>query len=491
MSNLGFFPIHNMPSADLIWKTLGSNLNNISQAICELVDNSISNFRKYSDHLSLVRTVRIMVTYLGEIVEIIVEDGGTGIENLDNAMTLAGMADQETPLNEHGYGLKHTCAYMDNNSGDWFITTRTQEDAYANRYRHISPPYDFGSGVIHGAFYPGWIGTLNDTGTMIHLSCPMNVFQTLSLNSKKQLSFDDLVDILTENLRYTYAKVLEEENIQIEVISDNGRHIKTQVLQPLFPTWADGTLVELPVQTYDLGGGPISIQCKYGSILPSKDSLNHYAGNMASSGVEISLNNRVIEHGLVKPIWGRSLHPSQNAFLAQINLVSDSAAALPATKTAKNGFRLEHPYLQKLFQWIRAGVEIPSDCYQTQEERLFRLLQEKKEAVPGMLRVAREEKTFQSLGLNELIDLFTYHDNKVTIYEGKAGNTTPRDVYQLMMYWHGCIQDGVPADEGILIGKHHPKSVLSMIEYVNDLAGPDDRPYHFRTVTWAEEGIAS
>ena len=60
-----------------------------------------------------------------------------------------------------------------------------------------------------------------------------------------------------------------------------------------------------------------------------------------------------------------------------------------------------------------------------------------------------------------------------------------------MMYWHGCIQDGVPADEGILIGKHHPKSVLSMIEYVNDLAGPDDRPYHFRAVTWAEEGIAS
>lgn len=37
--------IHNMPQAKGVWKTMGSNLADVSQAICEFIDNAVSNFR--------------------------------------------------------------------------------------------------------------------------------------------------------------------------------------------------------------------------------------------------------------------------------------------------------------------------------------------------------------------------------------------------------------------------------------------------------------
>ena len=61
-----------------------------------------------------------------------------------------------------------------------------------------------------------------------------------------------------------------------------------------------------------------------------------------------------------------------------------------------------------------------------------------------MTRVSLEEGTFLTIGLHMRIDLFTCQNNKVNIYEGKVKKTKAIDVYQLEMYWLGCIEDGVP-----------------------------------------------
>ena len=58
-------------------------------------------------------------------------------------------------------------------------------------------------------------------------------------------------------------------------------------------------------------------------------------------------------------IWGKALHPSQNRFLAQIDILSDQAEALPDTKSAKNGLREDDEKVAALFSWIRANIPEP------------------------------------------------------------------------------------------------------------------------------------
>ena len=146
MSEFEKILIHNFPKAYRIWIAISSNLENIGQAICEFLDNSLSNFRGNADNMSLVRMIRISIRNLESRVEVTVEDGGTGIQNLDNALTLAGTDAPDSPLNEHGFGLKHALASCDSSPDQkWSIRTRTKADAAANQYREVKAPYSMGT----------------------------------------------------------------------------------------------------------------------------------------------------------------------------------------------------------------------------------------------------------------------------------------------------------------------------------------------------------
>ena len=327
------FELDNTPDAENLWKAIGGSFSNISQAINEFVDDSISNFRRNCGNAAMIRTVRLTLNACGEMVNITVEDGGTGIRNLSNAMTLAGQADRETPLNEHGYGLKHALAYVDAKGSGWEIATRTEEDLKRNRCQVIKSPYAIGKGKLNSVYRTNWWPAhLGPTGTMISVSCSMELLRTLCPeDNEKQKTFWQMVDILEEDLRYTYADILYKGEDDIELVVSDGKASRQKKLKPLFPQWEAGTLQELPVQKYDLGGGSLQIHCRYGSICSDKNNHSHYIRSMDASGVEIRINGRAIEHGLIKQVWGRSIHNSQNAFLAQIDLQTDSWDALPST----------------------------------------------------------------------------------------------------------------------------------------------------------------
>lgn len=490
MTEIGTFSINNMPNAARVFRALGSSFNCPSQPVCEMVDNAISNLRKHKGAGYILPAIRIAVRKLDEDVEIIVEDGGSGIEDLDNAMTLAGMDAQDSPLNEHGYGLKHTFAYIDNNKGSWLLATRTREDVGLNRCRCIEPPYDFGTGAIHGTYNSGWIGTLNQTGTYIRLTFPLRVFETLARGRRKKRPFSELTDILKEILCCTYARVLALEDIEMILTCSDGMIETTETLEPIFPTWDTETMKTLPDQMVDLGGGEVKVECRYGIIIPNKEGHRYYRGNMASSGVEISVNNRIIQNGLIRQIWEKTTHNSMNGFLVQINLVTDSREALPATKAAKNGFRLEHPYVEQLFTWIRSNVVVPGECYQTTEARLLDKLKAKLETQPDVLRAEREFTVFRNLDINVPIDLYVSRNGKGIIYEGKSCKSQPQHVVQMDMYRKGCLVDGIAADEAVLVAREHPQSVLNMIKFYNDEAAGAGSSFRFRVTTWDAEGIS-
>ena len=117
------------------------------------------------------------------------------------------------------------------------------------------------------------------------------------------------------------------------------------------------------------------------------------------------------------------MHPSQNAFLVRVNLVTDVLEAIPITKAAKSGFREEDPRLKKLFQWIRANIVLSERTVETREEKLKRKLVAKLNNQAGTTRVTQEMGVFRTRDINIPADMIHVQNDQITIYEAKYQNT--------------------------------------------------------------------
>ena len=311
--------IQNNPTGYGLFAGIGDNFNSMGQVICELADDAISNLRANCSDPDLSMTVVLSFENLGDAVRIGVVDGGTGISDLNSALTIACRDGAQTPLNEHGFGLKHALASCDSGlTQEWDIRTRTKKDAQKNRYREVTAPYSMGTSEndkpMKVRFYSGTGGLPHRTGTAISVRCPMVKFRTVKPDRKAASSdFHSLVRYVIEELRYVYAGVLADTGITMEVVEISDGVEKHHVLTPLLPAWEDGTVTDYGEVPCDLGGGPLTIRCKYGNILPTKANAVYYKCNMSSSGVELRINGRAIEHGLFDRVWGEAVHPQSES----------------------------------------------------------------------------------------------------------------------------------------------------------------------------------
>ena len=95
--------IDNAPNGKEFFAGISGNFKDFGQTLCELIDNPISNFRAHKRR----GRVEIVLEEQGDYVDVSVRDNGTGIENMDAALTIAARSCAESTLNEHGMGLKH------------------------------------------------------------------------------------------------------------------------------------------------------------------------------------------------------------------------------------------------------------------------------------------------------------------------------------------------------------------------------------------------
>ena len=98
--------IDNAPNGKEFFAGISGNFKNFGQTLCELIDNPISNFHAHG----IRGRVEIVLEEQGDYVDVSVRDNGTGIENMDAALTIAARSCAESTLNEQGMGLKHALA---------------------------------------------------------------------------------------------------------------------------------------------------------------------------------------------------------------------------------------------------------------------------------------------------------------------------------------------------------------------------------------------
>lgn len=160
--------IDNAPNGKEFFAGISGNFKDFGQTLCELIDNPISNFRAHG----IRGRVEIVLEEQGDYVDVMVRDNGTGIENMDAALTIAARSCAESTLNEHGMGLKHALASI--NAGEdqhWSIQARTAEDVANDRYQRVEGPYDIHMPV---SMIPGSGEVAGGTGTVVRVRCPIH-----------------------------------------------------------------------------------------------------------------------------------------------------------------------------------------------------------------------------------------------------------------------------------------------------------------------------
>lgn len=497
--------INNRPHADELWAGIGGHFDSLGQIVNEFIDNSISNF---SGNNTMTRNIIISLEETAQNGDVIItiEDSGTGIRKLNEAFTLGSCAAAESPLNEHGFGLKHALASANPKNDSWVIYTRTQEDMDAGQYKKIEAPYkieDFTAMICENEKWPG---KLNGTGTIIRFICKREMYKTIARGMKGGITnFRNIADVLCEDIGFIYSGVIEENKagITLDIVDANGDRTNRSV-GAVKPDWEDYIKPKSGSQEVDLGNGKVTIEYQFGKINKKQNRIEfdnttarkYYQKSMSTSGVEIRINGRVLCYNLFKEIWGIEKHNSYNYLLVTINLKSKDKAALPKTRTSKNGLREGDEKLENLYQWIRSNLNEPQKdvTLSDHETDLFEELCKRMNQYdpdPGKI-IKTEMEVFISTGNPKdrvRLDLYCKNSYGITIYEGKKDVTTSKDVYQLRMYWDGLVYDGIKPGKGILLAASHPDSVKELISIVNTMCDTNGNKYNFETKTWEDVGI--
>jgi len=275
----------------------------------------------------------------------------------------------------------------------------------------------------------------------------------------------------------------------------NGNRVMKDKVEQVIPSWEGYYDPKQGQEEVDLGTGNVTVEYVFGKIGESVNNRKYYKRNMASSGVEIRINGRLLQYKIIKQIWGRENHPSFNQFLAVINLKSNDANKLPKTKTSKNGLREGDEHLDRLFKWIKQKrPNIPKNTESLPEDmderELFEQLREaKKIHMQGNPTVETEVYAYDSIEEKIRMDLYIHAGDELIIYEGKKDKTTVKDLYQLLMYWDGCVYDGKKPTKAILISAEHTDSVKDVVSVINQMTDSNNNNYNIELKTWKDEGI--
>lgn len=477
------------PNSVDIWAGIGGHFDTFSQILAEFIDNSIANYAAHSPHH---KGVSITITDLpqDDAVQVEIEDVGTGITDLEAAWRLGDRSHPDSPLNEHGFGFKHAMASADPSNTTWMMCTRTREEFKKGRYRRVMAPYSFDmKEAILEAAKAKWPGTFNETGTYVKFRCSKTMFYTLRSGISGVAGFERCLEYLADELGYLYAGVIKNGGVSIGIHSPGLNDISVAAVEPFF----QGYYKPPNKIRIDLGGGTVDLDYKIGDVKKLPTSKKHYQANQATSGVEVRINGRIIESNLFEEVWNLEPHPLYNHLCVTLNIISDNPAALPKTRTSKNGIRLGDPKLDFLFNWLRSTYPTPDKelSATVREKELvdeLKDLKEKQIRSPAKM-VTDEFQVFKKLGGPVQLDLYVFDGNEIVLYEAKKDQASVQDLYQLLMYWDGAVDDGLTPAEGVLLASSFSQAIDAVILRMNSKTDATGRPYRFVKKTWEDEGV--
>jgi len=158
-------------------------------------------------------------------------------------------------------------------------------------------------------------------------------------------------------------------------------------------------------------------------------------------------------------------HNDFNPFIGELKIDD------PEFSTVNNKTQLDpnNPIWEKLWDTLQADKYKPprigSASYT--ERELQKKFKEKLPAIVSGSTVQEDFPTWPGLGVK--IDLVhSLASGEDEIYELKSGTARALDVYQLVMYWDGRVEEGVRPRLGRLVCRQANENILKLILYWNN-----------------------
>jgi len=460
------------------------------QSLAELIDNAISA------QTQGFFTIEIHLTKHGDQIHVVVADNGSGISLSDlqsRVMRLGGKGERLGRLNEHGYGLKNSLCRLTENRLPWEILTR---DSSAPSNTWYSVPGPFRSGMIANLDNGNnWerdiLKAHGETGTRVFVHTTFEYFRTLYRRLDR---FDErLVERLLEHLGIIYRGYLSDRRntLWLRWRASPEATWNEDPVQPIPIPFGESQMKDIKVT---VGGKEPTVQYTWGWIDEEKrDRMTgrpyplkiYYQVNQRTQGVDIRLRGRVVSPHVLTEIWNLERHPDLNKFAGEIVIDSEEFSSVNNKTTLDE----QNPFWQALREKLQETDFTPlvfKQIRRQDEEEIKGML---KSQLPHLVPGSKVDLDFVTwAGMGVKIDLLhTLASREQHVYEVKARELTPQDVYQLVMYWDGRVKDGVPPRLGRLVGvSEPPTSVKEMINYWSTRKDANGSPYRFEAKTSKE-----
>jgi len=217
---------------------------------------------------------------------------------------------------------------------------------------------------------------------------------------------------------------------------------------------------------YDLGNGEIKLEYYFAWIKDHPDTQLYYKKNMESSGIELRINGRYIEHMQFKEVWGNKVHPKQNGLLIWINLVSTIKNRLPSTRTTKSGLNKSDPKVSEIKKWLKDKVSNISQLEYTllKEEKLICLLKSQiDDEFYKEYKVYESAKKYGRL----LVESYKNNEQEMVMYFLCEDESKRNDLYKIEDYWDELYSEGHSIKKVYFIAKKHSKDATKRAKLIN------------------------
>ncbi|OGO03469.1 MAG: hypothetical protein A2Y72_06815 [Chloroflexi bacterium RBG_13_53_26] len=430
------------------------------QALAELVDNAIS--AKRGDYF----TIEILLEAKEEQIQVTVADDGKGIskdELQTTVLRLGGRGASPGLLNEHGFGLKNSLCLLTGNKRPFAIITADHETAALGLQWAVDGPFR-PSMQARLAADGRWLKDLvlckGSTGTRVSAMTTHDYFRTLYPRAK---NLDILATRLAEHLGVFYRHWLSADpRNQIWLRWKHGSSAWRDIVVPA---------VKLPIKddqqsfSIDVELDGIKAHGKYtiGAIDESKTQGDHppfpleiyYQHTERTQGVDVVVRNKVILTHQLEQLWlGQIRRRERNDFLGELVLEGGNFS----TVNNKTDLDPHNPLWLAVKEQLNSRTELLPPKYSAgRDEVAIR---------DGLKDLLEQFETGSKAWVNYPVwsgtgvraDIIHEGPNSswLDVYEIKDAPAAPQDVYQLIMYWDGLVNDGKTPRRGRLVAESAP-----------------------------------
>lgn len=476
------------------WSGFAKQTIAFQHALGELVDNGLSARQLKTigrDYVSA--TIEITLEQLGDnSVKVQVADAGTGIpwEYLtgeENIFNLGFQPPNKGALNEHGFGLKNALALLTSGfANDFTLLTRTRQEGKLFR---VDGPIKAEMTAVE-VDVSEWGADLDilkgaDTGTKITCFVKDEYFSTIYQRGQK---FEGHVNRLMEHLGVMYRYFIDSGNeIYMRYKSKEAETWSETSKVPAIPVpflEAPGVTKKQDVIEVEFAGKKHRAIYTHGQLDQSVKDKNtgrqdpyplriHFQGSNARCGVTIVVRNRVLKTGVFKEIWPtKAGDVSFNNFLGELRLESELS-----TTNNKTDLDPQGEVWNLIIDELKANFEPEKDTKRQSEESLRKTIIRQISAVNN-LSDSNEPKHKNVWDGGAEIDIYYHHNSQLFAIETKVDSAKVIDVYQLLMYWDGLVEEGKTPHLGILVAKDAPANVSQAIEHINSLIDKQGNNYN-------------